>query len=263
MIFYIQEMREKITFNRNKEDKDSDIHKKEESGFMSRLAKKSKEYMIVLGMLGMLGGMVPKAEAQPKQVKESKKIEFAIKETKRIPNKIISFYRAKPEIDKIEGREAKFSPSEIIIDNTELITIPGRQGIKEDFASYKTSYEIKMSFVKSEFLDDKNNKMEDWQARMDTAGYENPERNPLGVAENQISPLKFGDNYSLTVEDVGMQERNLWDEAQVVQAFKEIGRNNDPEAQEAKKILKRDLANFHKDYPNVKINESFIQEAEK
>ncbi|MCL5733165.1 MAG: hypothetical protein M1334_00675 [Patescibacteria group bacterium] len=256
-------MREKITFNRNKEDKDSDIHKKEESGFMSRLAKKSKEYMIVLGMLGMLGGMVPKAEAQPKQVKESKKIEFAIKETKRIPNKIISFYRAKPEIDKIEGREAKFSPSEIIIDNTELIMIPGGPGMKEDFTSSKVSYEIKMSFVKSEFLDSKYNKIEDWQVKMDTAGYENPARNPLGMVENQISPLKYGENYNLVVEDLRIQERNLWDEAQVVQAFKEIGRKNDPEAQEARKMLERDLADFHKEYQGIKINESFIQEVEK
>ncbi|MCL5733394.1 MAG: hypothetical protein M1334_01875 [Patescibacteria group bacterium] len=255
-------MRERIIFNKA-EEKGGLEGRKEKSGFMSGLAAKSKEYMVVLGMLGMLGGMAQKAEAQPKQIKESKKIEFIVKETKKTPNKIIKFYRAKPETEKIEGREARFSPSEIIIDNNESIMIPGKPGTKKDSTLSKINYEIKMSFVKSEFLDDKNNKTEDWQARMDTAGYENPDRNPLGVAENQISPLKFGDNYSLAVEDVGMQERNLWDEAQVVQAFKEIGRNNDPEAREVKKILERDLANFHKDYPTVKINESFIQEAKK
>jgi hypothetical protein len=223
---------------------------KEESGFMSRLAKKSKDYMIVFGMLGMLGGMVQKAEARPNNVRESKKIEFIVAEAKKTPNKVIEFLEAKPEIDKVEGREAKFSSSAIVVDKIEPNAVKSGE---------KNIYEIKMLFVKSEFLSGAD-KDADWHCRMETAGYEDQNKNPLGRAEDQISPLKYGDNYSLITEDIRAQEQTIWDEAQIVEAFKEIGKENSPEAQEAKKILERDLSNFHKDYSGLKINESAIND---
>lgn len=216
---------------------------------MSRLAEKTKDYMIIFGMLGMLGGAAQKAEAQPNHIKESKKIEFIITEAKKTPNKVIEFFEAKPEIDKIEGREAKFSSSAIVVDKIEPSAVKSGE---------KNIYEIKMLFVKSEFTDGKEKDV-NWRCRMDTAGYEDQSKNPLGSAEDQISPLKYGDNYSLAVEDVRTQEQVIWDEVQAVEAFEEIGRKNSPELQEAKKILERDLSRLSRDYPDIKINRSAIE----
>lgn len=222
---------------------------KNENGFMSRLAEKSRKYMVVFGMLGMLGGMSQKAEARRAGAKETKKIEFVVTEAKKTPSKTIEFFEARPEIDNIEGKKAKFSSSAIVIDKIEPSAVKSGE---------KDIYEIKMLFVKSEFLESEDKDV-DWRCRMETAGYEDQNKNPLGKAEDQISPLKYGDNYSLVAEDVRVQERNIWDEAQIVEALEEIGRKNSPEIQEAKKILKRDLANFHKDYSGLKINEQAIE----